>query len=119
MKQIPIEGVQFKYSIPYLYKCQNDLDTCIGLNITQWQDAVRFGPINSKGKWGSCWFDIAEGDVPAMTLKLPKSAGNLILDNLPRENLTLLLGIDPALDEEIERRLKEDASDENLPDMSV
>lgn len=118
MKQISIEGVEVKLSSTQLYKGRNGIGNCVkvGAGIGCTPNTTRLYPVNTKGTTGSCWFEMPDDDVPAVTLAIPNSASNLILDHLPRKTLTLLMGLHPALDEEIERRLKNDAPDENLQD---
>ena len=65
-------------------------------------------PLNSKGLTDSCQITIPGEQTAHFTSLFPGNLGEVILDALPRKTFSVLLGIDPVLDAEIERRLKED-----------
>ena len=92
-----------------LYKGRNGHGTCVGIDIGLGLTGnIRFSPINSKDISGSSWFEIPLEDLPAFTVAIPGGLHELILNKLPKESLLLLIGINPALDAEVEKRLKKE-----------
>jgi len=99
---------EVKYDKPTTSLGRNGIINTIGLSIFKGAEDTDLSPLNSRGDIARCRISIINDNIPEVCVALGFDVIGKILDSLEKTSYVRLMGIDPALDREIAKRMKGD-----------